>query len=31
MKDTMADAALGMEILVVPDELKLAKKKAQAK
>ena len=27
----MADAALGMEILVGPDELKLQKKKAQAK
>jgi len=27
MKDTMADVKLGMEILVGPDELELAKKK----
>ena len=30
MKDTMADAKLGMEILVGPDELTLQKKKAAA-
>jgi len=30
MKDTMADVKLGMEILVGPDELELAKKKAQS-
>ena len=30
MKDTMADVKLGMEILVGPDELELAKKKRQA-
>jgi len=29
MKDTMADVKLGMEILVGPDELELAKKKKQ--
>jgi len=29
MKDTMADVKLGMEILVGPDELELAKKKQQ--
>jgi hypothetical protein len=30
MKDTMADVKLGMEILVGPDELELAKKKQRA-
>ena len=30
MKDTMADVKLGMEILVGPDELELAKKKTQS-
>ena len=30
MKDTMADVKLGMEILVGPDELELAKKKQHA-